>query len=354
MAKEKGAYWLEHRDYKIDLSLSRNPLGCSPQIKKTVNLKTVDVSRYPEDAELKKALSRHFKISEKNIVVGSGIDYFINLFPQVFLQKKDSVLMPKLTFPRFEVASRAFGGKVILVPMKKELGKEKMRVNFSILEREIKNKKPKLTFIANPNNPTGLLEKKKDLLNIVKKSKGLVIVDEAGIDLVGEKHSLIKEAGKFKNLVVLRGFSKGHGLSGLRVGFCVAHPTIIFQLNPIHLTFPVSSVAMKAAEVALLDQKHLQKTQKLFQKEGRFFYQNLEGLGFQVLFPESNLILAQVPSIFSSAQELIEALHSKDVHCVDGRFFDLPQFIRINPASRKINQEFIRIIKEIIKEKNEK
>jgi len=72
--KEKGAYWLEYRDYKIDLSLSRNPLGCSPKIQKTVNLRTVDVSRYPEDIELKKALSKHFKIPEKNIVVGSGID----------------------------------------------------------------------------------------------------------------------------------------------------------------------------------------------------------------------------------------------------------------------------------------
>jgi len=346
--KEKGAYWLVHRDYSIDLSLSRNPLGCSKVVKNTVNFKTLDTSRYPNSREVIGAISSHFSIPKKNLSIGAGIDDFINLFSQALLKKGDVVLMPKTTFPRFEMATRAFGGKPVFIPMRD------MRIDFETFEIEAEKRKPKMVFIANPNNPTGLVEKKTKILNLAKKIKAIVIVDEAGIDFSGEKFSLVKAARKLKNLVVLRGFSKGYGLSGLRIAFCVASPEILGGLQTKKPIFPVSSIAMKAATVALSDQKHLKRTKELFKKETRFFADNLEKMSFRTLPPESNLIFARVPSCFSSARELIAALHERDIHCVDGRFFGFPKYIRINPATRKINKKFIGAVHQIIGEQNKR
>lgn len=346
--KEKGAYWLVHRDYLIDLSLSRNPLGCSKVVKNTVNFKTLDTSRYPDSKEVIAAISSHFSIAKKNISLGAGIDDFINLFSQTLLKERDIVLMSKTTFPRFEMATRAFGGKPVLIPMKN------MRIDFETFKKEAEKRKPKMVFIANPNNPTGLVEKKTKILNLARKVKASVIVDEAGIDFSGEKLSLVKAAGKLKNLVVLRSFSKSYGLSGLRIAFCVASPETLKEVQTKRPVFPVSSIAMKAAVVALSDQKHLKKTKELFKKETRFFADNLEKMGFQVLPPESNLIFAKVPPCLSSAQELIAALHEKDIHCVDGRFFAFPKYIRINPSTRKINKEFIEAVRQIIGGQNKR
>ncbi len=344
--KQKGAYWTVHRDYEIDLSLSRNPLGCSKLIQDKVNLKTIDVSKYPHLTELMKAISSHFSIPEQNIAISSGIDGFISLFPIAFLKQGDFALIPETTFPRFAMAVEAVGGKPILIPLK-----EDMRVDFKAFKKEIANKNPKIIMLANPNNPTGLVEDKNKIIDLAEKTQALVIVDEAGIDFAEEQDSLIKQALELENLVVLRGFSKGYGLSGLRVGFCVASVKVLEESLPHRAIFPVTSIAIKAAALALSDQEHLKKTQELFRKEGKFFKENLERLGFEVLNPESNLIFAKVPSHFSSAAKLIEGLHEKNMHCVDGQHFGFPQFIRINPATRETNERFIKVIKQIIENK---
>jgi len=343
--KEKGAYWLVSRDFSIDLSLSRNPLGCSKLIRNKVNLKNVDVAEYPDIRKIVEVISCHFSIPKENLAIGAGIDDFINLFPQVFLKKGDCVLMPEITFPRFEIATMTFKGKPVFIPMRN------MRINFEAFERILKKRKPKMIFIANPNNPTGLIESKEKILNLAKKTKAIMIVDEAGIDFVGEKYSLVREATKIKNLVVLRGFSKAHGLAGLRIGFCVASPDIIEKFYPTKATFPVSTIAIKAAILAISDKKHIKKTKRLFKEETQFFSNSLQRMGFEVLPPESNLVFAKIPNVFSSAEELINALHKKNIHCVDGKYFGLLKFIRINPATHKINKKFIEAISQIIKEK---
>ena len=332
-----------HEHYDIDLSLSRNPLGCSRLVQEKVDLKKVDVSEYPESDVLIKAISSHFSVPKESIVIEGGIDGLINFLPQVFLNKGDKVLMAKTTFPRFKMATKAFGGKPVFVPLKN------MRLDCKVMMEKVLSVKPKMIFIANPNNPTGLIEDKNQIIELIKKVKSLVVVDEAGIDLAGEEHSLISRVVDFKNLIVLRGFSKGYGLSGLRIGFCVASPEIIARFSPKRLTFPVTSIAIKAAATALSDQKHLKKTRELFQKEGKFFRQELERMGFEVLPPESNLIFAKVPSCFSSASEFIKELHKQNIHCVDGGHFGLPMFIRINPSVRKINSKFIMATEKILK-----
>ncbi len=343
--KNKGAYWLVHRDYDIDLSLSKNPLGCSKLVQDTVNLKSLPVEKYPETKELVEAISFHFNIPKENISIDAGIDGFINFLPQVFLKKGDNALMIKTTFPRFVIAVEAFGGNVVYVPMKD------MKIDFNAFKELIIKNNPKIIFIANPNNPTGLVEDKNKLIDLIKSTKAIVVMDEAGIDFVQGGSSLIKEATELDNLIVLRGFSKGHGMSGLRVAFCVTSSEIISKFQNIQTTFPVSSISMKAAVVSLSDKNHLKQTQKLFKREGKYYEKELTEIGFKVLPPESNLIFAKVPDCIGSGAKLIKRLHKRNMHCVDGDHFGFPDFIRINPATHEINQRFIEAIKQIIENK---
>jgi len=345
MRKIIQQYWLKDREFPIDLTLSENPLGPPKIVKKMIDF---DVSRYPKAEKLVEAISVHFCIPKENIIVGAGINEFINLIPQAILKKGDLVLIPKVTFPRFEEAVRLFGGRPIFVPMGKDL-----RINFEVLKRKAQ-KGAKLIFIANPNNPTGLVEDKIKIIELTKKTKAIPVCDEAGIDFVGEEKSLIRETSRIKNLIVLRGFSKGWGLAGLRIGFCVAQPEIIKKIRPIQLTFSVSSVAIETAILALEDKTHLRKTRKFFKKEKRFLSENLKKLGFEVIPSETNYILAKVNPIFSSAEDFIKAIAKKGANCVDGKNFHLPKFIRISPKDHKTNEKFIEIVTKTIQEKQSK
>jgi len=343
MRKIIQQYWLKEKEFPIDLTLSENPLGPPKIAKKRIDL---DVSRYPKTEKLIEAISIRFCIPKENIIIGAGIDEFLDLIPRLILKKGDLVLIPKVSFLRFEMTTKLAGGKVILVPMKKDL-----RIDFEAIKKRI-GKKVKLIFIANPNNPTGLIEDKRKIIELTKRKETILVCDEAGIDFVGEDKSLIREAPKIKNLIVLRGFSKGYGLAGLRIGFCVASPEIIKGLQAIKPPFSVSSVSIEAAILALRDKEHLKKTKKFFKKERGFLAKSLKNLGFEVLPPESNFIFAKVPDFFPLAKDFIKEINKRGANCVDGENFNVPKFIRISLGDHKSNQKFIEIIKGVIREKN--
>jgi len=342
MGKISKQFWLKEQEFPIDLTFSENPLGAPSLVKKRIGF---NVSQYPKKKKLINTISEKFCIPRENILIGAGIDEFINLIPQAVLKKGDLVLIPRITFPRFEQAARLLGGRPILIPMKKDFG-----VDFEVLERKAQ-KRTKLIFIANPNNPTGLVEDKRKIIELAKKTKAILICDEAGIDFVGEKNSLVREAVRIKNLIVLRGFSKGYGLAGLRIGFCVAQAEIIEKIHSIQLPFSVSSIAIRAVILALKDKNHLKKTKEFLKKEKKFLKERLEKIGFEVLSPESNFIFGKINSVFSSAKEFIEAINKKGANCVDGKNFHLPKFIRISPKDHKSNEKFVEIVNKVIQEK---
>ncbi len=113
------------------------------------------------------------------------------------------------------------------------------------------------------------------MLNLVKRSKSIFVVDEAGIDFE-ENYSLVYEAPKLKNLIVLRSLSKGYGMTGLRIGFCVSCEKIIKKLSLYKIPFSLSSVAVEAGILALNDDFHLKKVKEFFKKENEFLSENLK------------------------------------------------------------------------------
>lgn len=328
----------------IDLSLSENPLGCSTQV--PIVLKTLnqqDLFDYPDPDcnELKQMIAKRSKLSLDNILVANGSEALIKLIPQVLLADRDEVIIPKLTFPMFAIASKLAKGKVVLSNMTPELDIDLKDLNSKI------TRKTRLIFICNPNNPTGKVLSKANLIQLINSTKSTVLIDEANIEFGGE--TFIEEVKNLKNLIILRTFSKGYGLAGLRIGFCAAGKEIIEVLKQTTQPFPVSSIAQKAAIVAISDIKFLRITKLFMREERKFLTEELTNRGLQVIRSQTNNLLVKTP--FSST-EFVRKLNDQGVSVVDGSFFNLANenFIRVSPRLRKTNLLFLKAIDKIFNE----
>lgn len=328
----------------VDLSLSENPLGCSPQIADVIKRTTrSDLFNYPDPdcVKLKQVISRRFGIGTGSILVANGSEAIIKLLPQALLKRGDEVIIPELTFPMMGIAS---------IIQKRRVISSKMTSDFDIDLEDLKrrvSKKTKLIFLCNPNNPTGRVISKKKIIDFVRSTKALVVVDEANIEFGGT--TVIRETTELKNLIVLRTFSKAFGLAGIRVGFCVADMEIIKSLENVIQPFPVSAISQNIAIAALNDKRFLKTTKGFMKMERDFLTSELTKRGLEVIRSKANNLLVITPA---SSTEFVIKLNRKGISVVDGSSFGFENsnFIRVSPRTRKINKKFIGIIDEIFKE----
>jgi len=335
----------------IDLSLSENPLGCSPRVAMALKgLSDKDFFDYPDpdSSKLRMVLAKKLQVEAASIFVANGSEAIIKLLPQVLLNDNDEVVIPELTFPMFEIATKLAGGKVVFSKMTDEFA-----IDIDDIEARI-SKNTKLIFLCNPNNPTGQIIQKQSILNFVKSVKANVIVDEANIEFAGE--TVIREVRKLRNLIVLRTFSKGFGLAGFRVGFCVANRDVVERLKGAGQPFPVSTIAQKAAILALEDEQFMKKTKDFMKKERKFLTKELSLREFKVVRSKANNLLVKVNKVFKSSTEFVNKLNEKGVSVVDGASFKglNGQFIRVSPRLRTTNEKFIKAIDDILYELGKK
>lgn len=329
----------------IDLSLSENPLGCSPKVLSALKrVSQTDCFDYPDpdSSQLKEALSKKLLVDQNKIFIANGSESIIKLLPQVLLETGDEVIIPKLTFPMLEKAVRMTSGKVVLSDMTKKLDIDLMDIKNKITD------KTKLIFICNPNNPTGKTIDREFLLGFIRSVKPMVIVDEANIEFGGE--SVIKDTNTLDNLIVLRTFSKGFGLAGFRVGFCVAKEEIIQSLRQIGQPFAVAVLSQRAAIAALSDEEFIKQTKTFMEKERVFLTKELRKRGFKVINSQANNLLVKVTGLFPSSDIFVAKLNKLGVSIVNGTSFKFlgSGFVRISPKTRSINKKLLKAIDKII------
>ena len=325
----------------IDLSLSENPLGCSPLVLAAAKNLTVNINDYPlaNGRLLKKALADHLTLSENNFFIANGSEAIINYLAKVFGRVGDEVLVPALTFPLFAISTKLAGKKLVRAKMTTNLG-----IDLAAM-REAISAKTCLIFLCNPNNPTGAVLPQQailDFLECVPKNV-LLVVDEANIEFAGE--SVISEIKNRDNLLVLRTFSKAFGLAGLRVGFATANNRLIEKLEEETPPFPISSITEQLVGVALKDQQFLARTRKFVAQERIFLTKALNTLGFQVFPSQANNLFVKISDRLSE-QQFKKSLQTNDTSVVMGSSFAgfSDAFFRISVRSHNINQRFIQKI----------
>jgi threonine-phosphate decarboxylase len=281
----------------LDFSSNVNPRGPSSVAKRAANkaLSSIGCLPDPDQRELRMAIARYFGIKSGHVICGNGSNALIRLIPRVFRPKK--VLIPWPTFTEYAVAVEDAGGEVVPLFL---LEREGFRVD--PLELSFAFKDVDMAFLCNPNNPTGRVVSKEEMLEIVRFAlqHGVrLVVDEAFMDFdLMDADSIIKEAVESSHLICLRSFTTFFGMPGLRIGYAVSDEKTIAVLRDRQEPWSVSIPAERAAIAVLDDWSYIKKTRRLITKERGRLLSALRVLPGVETFPcSANFILIKVTSM---------------------------------------------------------
>ncbi|MGQ3891944.1 histidinol-phosphate transaminase [Legionella sp. CNM-4043-24] len=271
----------------IKLASNENPLGCSPMVLDMLaNISGHYIATYPSPSlhPLTKQLSQFLDISESQLTLSNGSDFIYTLLMMLFaLQQDKHILTHDKAFLTYQIQAQTLGIPFRLSPLK-----EDWSVDISAMI-EACRPDTAIVFLANPNNPTGVLVPESEIRRLLKSvpESTLVVVDEAYYEFAYPENDAgaLPLLNDHPNLVITRTFSKVYGLAGLRLGYAIAQQSISELLKRIQLPFTVNQVAMAAAVTALQDQAFVRETLAL-NREG--MQQMREGL--------AALKLKQIPS----------------------------------------------------------
>ena len=329
----------------IDFSSNVNPLGFPYSIKNVIKKNTHLLPVYPDpnSSKLKEDLERYTGISKRQIVVGNGATEIIYNFCKAFIRKNTRVIIPIPTFGEYGAAALLEGASVSYL--------KTMNLNEKISDLQHMITKNSCVFLCNPNNPTGSLVKRKNILNILETAydkSALMFLDECFIELVPESdESLISHLKEFDNLFVLRSLTKSFGLAGLRVGYGLGNKKMIDVLTRIKIPWNVNALAQKAASTALSSSSHLHKTRKLIKNELTFLTSSISKIKNFSCYPSStNFILLESKINSKTVQKklLKKKLLVRD--CSTFRGLD-NKFIRIAVRTHKENVKLVKALEEI-------
>lgn len=330
----------------IKLDANENPYGPLPVVREALGkLDFPHIYPDPESRLLRKALSQYTGVDEEYLLAGQGADELIDLLMRVFLEPEDCLLSCPPTFGMYSFDGELNAARVIEVPRK---------ANFSLdmpaIREAVKTQRPKLLFLASPNNPDGSLLSQQEIDELLSLDV-LVVLDEAYIefadDNLGRTLSRICEVPARENLVVLRTFSKWAGLAGLRLGYGAFPKWLMSTLWKAKQPYNVNVAASVAAQVSLEHVDELKKYVDLLKLERERMYEDLHDVPYLKPYPtRSNFILCQV--FDKDAQQLKKDLAEK--YGIFIRYFNKPglrDFIRISVGRPQDTDALISSLKRL-------
>jgi len=345
-ASHGGLYSIKNPNQEIvDFSSNVNPLGCYSGVKKFLKKQLDSISEYPdsESRKLRSNIKWYTGLNESQIIVGNGATEIIYNFCLAFLNKKTKVLIPVPTFSEYEKAAKLSGSKILFY--------KTMNLNTDLEEFIKKIPKNGIVFLCNPNNPTGVLIPKRNLLKIVRhaeKRSSLVFIDETFIELVPESNqSLIKSIKLFDNLFILRSFTKSFGLAGIRIGYALGSKQIITVLQKLKIPWNVSNVAQSAASAAICYHPFLERSHKLIKKENNFLTKSFSKLDkFSCLPSSTNFLLLKTKIKSKTLQKKLLKNNLLIRDCSTFRGLD-ENYVRVAIKTHKENQKLINALEEM-------
>ena len=249
----------------IKLASNENPLGPGPAARAALHAAVNDVGFYPDGSghDLKQALAAWHRISPNRITLGNGSNDILVLLAEAFLEPGDEAVFSQYCFAIYPIAVQATGAIGRMAPALSADSQMPLGHDLDALAAQA-GTRTKLVFIANPNNPTGTWLESGPLRQFLARLPAtvLAVLDEAYFDYAIE-HGVPDGAAwldEFPNLVIVRTFSKVHGLAGIRVGYGLSSPEVADLLNRVRQPFNVSSVGLAAAQAALGDREHVARS----------------------------------------------------------------------------------------------
>jgi threonine-phosphate decarboxylase len=321
----------------VDFSVNLNPVVKPRDIKRVLSSVAAAAMAYPEQRgeRLVSIVAGACGVSPENIVLGNGSIELFYMLPAVVKPKRAFTLEP--TFCEY-----GYVCDLNSIPLTRMAPAKEFGWDFKALKTTLK--KGDMVFICNPNNPTGTLFLKKEILPLLE-TGAFIVIDEAFIDFSSDNQSLIKEAAKTENLLVIKSLTKIYSIAGLRVGFCAGHKNIIKRFDELLPLWNVNGIAIEAALSFLNTTGVLNMTRNFIEKEKRFIKSRLtKTAGIHLYDSFANFFLARS----DNAPALKQFAASKGIALRDnGGFHGLDErYFRFAIKSRKDNILLIKVFEE--------
>ena len=329
LARELG---LDGPEDIIKLASNENALGPSPRAVEALCAAAGQVHHYPDGGAclLRDALARHLNTSSDQILFGNGSNELIELLGHTFLAAGTHTVVSQYGFALYRLVSLLFQAEVTAAPMQGfEHDLDAMR--------EAIRPETRLVFIANPNNPTGTGVSADALDRFVASmpEQVVTVIDEAYVELLPpeEQPDSLRYVREGRRVCLLRTFSKGYGLAGLRIGYLVAPADLVALINRTRQPFNVNQLAQVAARAALEDQAHLEKTRRMVRAGLDQITGLLEKAGVEYVPSCANFLLVRV----GDGRAIFQALQQAHVivRPMDG--YGLPEYVRITVGTEAEN-----------------
>jgi len=327
----------------IKVASNENPLGPSPKAVEAVRKAVAHAHLYPDGNAfyLKRKLANTLGVESANLILGNGSNEIIEFLGHALLGPGSNIVVSQYCFAIYPIVAKMMGAEVITVPA----------VNYGHdlrAMREAITPATRLVFVANPNNPTGTLASREDIVELVNAvpRNVLLVMDEAYIEFLDDPVDLVGliRSGAFPNLILMRTFSKIFGLAGFRIGYGIAHSDLISALEKVRQPFNINLPAQVAALAALDDAEHIGRT-RINNRTGLEFFQTaFRKLGLQFVPSFANFILVRV----GDGAAVFTALQKLGVITRPMAGYQLPEWIRISVGTPAENERCLSALKQVL------
>jgi histidinol-phosphate aminotransferase len=324
----------------IKLASNENPLGPSPAALQAMQHALANINLYPDGNAfyLKTKLADKLNVQPGNLILGNGSNEIIEFVGHAFMQPGVDIVVSQYCFAVYPLVIKLFGANLITVPAA-NYGHDLPAMLDAITPQT------RVVFVANPNNPTGTVVSKPELMDFAAKvpPRVLLVIDEAYIEFLSDPADFISEIrrGQKPNLLLMRTFSKIFGLAGLRLGYGIGNPELITALEKIRQPFNINSIAQAGALAALDDAEHMRRTRDNNATGLKLYTDVFQKLGLEFVPSAGNFILVRV----GEGQRVFEAMQQLGVIVRPMGGYQLPEWIRISVGTPEENERCLKALK---------
>jgi len=330
----------------IKLASNENPLGASPKVLAALAAALPELNLYPDAQSytLRQAIAGRLGVAFDQITVGNGADGIIRELCVAYLNDDDEVIVSRSSFPVYDISVNVMRGKLVKTPLTADFRFDLAAMAAAITDRT------RLIFVCNPNNPTGTIVTADEVEAFTTQVPDhvLVVFDEAYYEFVDAEDypdtlRYVREGRR--NVIVLRTFSKGYGIAGIRLGYGVAQPELLAPMNAGKESFPVNRLAQVAGLAALEDDEFLHRTLAMNRAGLAYLYEQFSRLGLKYVESHGNFVLLDVGP---AAPYVFEALLRLGVIVRPCTAYDLPHCLRITVGTPEQNARFIAALEGVL------
>ncbi len=334
----------------IKMASNENPFGPSPKALEAMSAAAGEANFYPDNdcSELRSRLAGHYGLEEPQVLITAGSTQLLDIIAHTLLAPGLNAVTSERSFIVYPIVTQSAGARMINAPMRGDT------YDLEAVARAI-NPETRVVFLSNPNNPTGTMFDAAATDAFLRRIPGhvLVVLDEAYCDFAEEyarprgieyTHSLdyVREQ---RNVIVLRTFSKAHGLAGLRVGYGLGPPRLLQHLARVRTAFSISAVAEAAAIAAMDDSAHIRKTIENNTAGARFLSEQLAAMGLRSVPTCANFIYFDAGE---DSVQLAKRMQAAGIIVRPMSAWGAPTAVRVSIGTPEQNRRFLDALSKVL------